>query len=239
MYNYPKVRMSMKNNKRCMLIADDEPKMVKALKDYFKANGFIVLEAYNGGEALDVYYDNAMDIDILLIDIMMPVKDGMAVLKEIRENSSFVPVILISAKGEVYDQLSGFSTGADDYVTKPFSPALLLARVEAVLKRYGKTSQPDIMLGDLAINTVNHTVILEGEILGLTRREYDLLYFFVTNRSMVFSREQLLYNVWGYDFDGGNRTVDTHIRQLRTKLGKYADCIRTIHCVGYQFEVSE
>ena len=229
----------MKNNKKCILIADDETKMVRALKDYFRAKEFFVLEAYNGAEALDIFYENSMSIDVILLDIMMPMKDGLTVLKEIREKYPLIPIILLTAKGEEYDQLSGFAIGADDYVTKPFSPSLLLARVEAALRRFWKTTQTEIIIGNLLINTANRSVLLEGNPVSLTRREYDLLYFFAMNRSIVLSREQLLDNVWGYDFEGGHRTVDTHIRQLRTKLGKYADYIRTIHCVGYQFEVSE
>ena len=229
----------MKNNKKCILIADDEIKMIRALKDFFMAHNYTVFESYDGAETLDVFYENSMYIDVILLDIMMPVKDGLTVLKEIRDKYPLVPIILLTAKGEEYDQLSGFATGADDYVTKPFSPSLLLARVEAALRRFWKTTQTDLTIGKLMINTANRTVLLDGNPLSLTRREYDLLYFFAMNRSLVLSREQLLDNVWGNDFEGGYRTVDTHIRQLRTKLGKYADYIRTIQCVGYQFEVSE
>lgn len=227
----------MRENQRCILIAEDEPKMIRALADFFKANNFYVIEAANGAEALDKFYENNALIDIILLDIMMPVKDGLTVLRELRAEFSLVPVILLTAKGEEYDQMTGFLSGADDYITKPFSPSLLLARVEAVLRRFGKDQRADISVGELVINTANRTVLLEGEALELTRREYELLYFLVRNNSLTFSREQLLDNVWGYDFTGGSRTVDTHIRQLRTKFGKYAHYIKTIHCVGYQFEV--
>ncbi|MGN1444082.1 MAG: response regulator transcription factor, partial [Acutalibacteraceae bacterium] len=194
-------------------------------------------EASDGEQALEVFCEYNTQIDIVLLDIMMPGKDGLSVLDEIRNSFSLVPVILLTAKGEEYDQLSGFSKGADDYITKPFSPSLLLARVEAVLRRFGKSTEKDIVVGNFVICAATRTVLSDGKALELTRREYDLLYFLAVNRSQTFSREQLLDNVWGYDFEGGSRTVDTHIRQLRTKLGKYADCIRTIHCVGYQFEV--
>lgn len=167
----------------------------------------------------------------------MPKLDGLETLKLIRESSSLVPVILLTAKGEEYDQLAGFSCGADDYITKPFSPSLLMARIEAVLRRFGKDSQSDISVGLLSVNAATRTVYLENDELALTRREYDLLYYLIVNRGLTFSREQLLNNVWGYDFEGGNRTVDTHIRQLRGKLGRCADYIKTIHCIGYQFEV--
>lgn len=227
----------MIDNKRCILIADDEPKMVRALRDFFKANGFCVLEAKNGIEAFDVFCAHTNEIDIILLDVMMPEQDGLTTLKEIREASSLIPVILLTAKGEEYDQLSGFSSGADDYITKPFSPSLLMARVEAVLRRFGKDAQKDIVAGELTVNAMTRTVYLSGKELDLTRREYDLLYYLIVNRSLTFSREQLLNNVWGYDSEGGYRTVDTHIRQLRNKLGECADYINTVHCVGYQFEV--
>ena len=227
----------MIDNKRCILIADDEPKMVRALRDFFRANGFCVLEAKNGIEAFDVFCSHTNEIDIILLDVMMPERDGLTTLKDIREASSLIPVILLTAKGEEYDQLSGFSSGADDYITKPFSPSLLMARVEAVLRRFGKDAQKDIVAGELTVNAMTRTVYLSGKELDLTRREYDLLYYLIVNRSLTFSREQLLNNVWGYDFEGGYRTVDTHIRQLRNKLGECADYIKTVHCVGYQFEV--
>ena len=227
----------MLDNKRCILIADDEPKMVRALRDFFRASGFCVLEAKNGIEAFDVFCAHTNEIDIILLDVMMPEQDGLTTLKEIRGASSLIPVILLTAKGEEYDQLSGFSSGADDYITKPFSPSLLMARVEAVLRRFGKDAQKDIVAGELTVNAMTRTVYLSGKELDLTRREYDLLYYLIVNRSLTFSREQLLNNVWGYDFEGGYRTVDTHIRQLRNKLGECADYIKTVHCVGYQFEV--
>lgn len=229
----------MIENKRCILIVDDEPKMIRALRDFFNANGFCALEAENGADAFDLFLEHANEIDIMILDVMMPKQDGFATLKAIRDAASLIPVILLTAKGEEYDQLAGFSAGADDYVTKPFSPSLLLARVEALLRRFGKGLQNDIAAGRLSINASNRTAYLSGKELDLTRREYDLLYYLMINRSLTFSREQLLNNVWGYDFEGGHRTVDTHIRQLRGKMGPCADYIKTIHCVGYQFEVPD
>jgi len=228
----------MNENKRCILVADDEPKMVRALRDFFRASGFYVLEAKDGVETLNVFFENSSIIDIVLLDVMMPRQDGLTTLKQIREASFLTPVILLTAKGEEYDQLSGFSCGADDYITKPFSPSLLMARVEAVLRRFGKDTQSDLVAGQLSINATTRTIYLSGKALELTRREYDLLYYLAVNRGLTFSREQLLDHVWGYDFEGGYRTVDTHIRQLRGKLGDCADYIKTIHCVGYQFEVA-
>ncbi len=227
----------MLDNKRCILIVDDEIKMVRALKDFFKANGFYVLEAYDGGEALDIYYEYNTKIDIMILDVMMPVQDGFSVLKELRDNVCLVPIVMLTARGEEYDQLKGFRCGADDYIQKPFSPSLLLARVNAVLRRFGKASSDEIIAGELTINTSKRTVCLSKKEIELTRREYELLLYLVVNKSITFSREQLLNNVWGYDFEGSIRTVDTHIKQLRIKLGTCADYIKTIHCVGYQFEV--
>lgn len=228
----------MIENRRCILIVDDERKMVRALKDFFKANNFYVLEAYDGGEALEKYYEYGSGIDIILLDVMMPVQDGFSVLKELRDYACLVPVIMLTARGEEYDQLKGFHCGADDYIAKPFSPSLLLARVEAVLRRLGKSSCDEITAGVLTINLNNRNVFLNKKEMELTRREYDLLLYLVINKSITFSREQLLDNVWGFDFDGSIRTVDTHIKQLRVKLGEYSDYIKTIHCVGYQFEVT-
>lgn len=228
---------NMINENKCVLIADDEPKMVRALSDLFKANGFCVIVSYDGEEALERFYELNTQIDIIILDVMMPKLNGFEVVKEIRQGSSLVPVIMLTARGEEYDQLQGFHCGADDYISKPFSPSLLLARVDAVLRRFGKSNEKEISAGELTINTLARTVMIGSRALDLTRREYELLYFLVINRSMIFTREQLLDSVWGYDYDGSLRTVDTHIKQLRTKLGEYSDYIKTIHCVGYQFEV--
>ncbi len=227
----------MIENKRCVLVVDDETKMVRAIRDFLTAHKFCVLEAFDGESALDVYYANNAVIDLVLLDVMMPKKDGFEVLEELRENSSLVPVIMLTARGEEYDQVKGFSSGADDYITKPFSPSLLLARVEAMLKRMGKGVEDEMKKGNLRINSVMRTAQCGEKELELTKREFDLLLFFMTNTSLIFSREQLLNSVWGYDFDGELRTVDTHVKQLRTKLGEDSTCIKTIHRVGYKFEV--
>lgn len=227
----------MIDSQKCVLIIDDEVKMTRALTDFFKANNYFVLEAHDGESALSIFYEYGNQIDIILLDVMLPKVDGFSVLEEIRSASPFLPVIMLTAKTEECDQLRGFAKGADDYVTKPFSPTLLLARTEAALRRFGKQTQREISIGEIIIRPMERTVVLDSEILELTRREYDLLYFLVINKSLPFTREQLLNHVWGYDFEGSLRTVDTHIRQLRAKFGKYADYIKTIHCVGYQFEV--
>ncbi|MDR0424826.1 MAG: response regulator transcription factor [Clostridiales Family XIII bacterium] len=226
----------MFDKKLCIMIADDEAKIVKALKDFFKANGFHVLGAADGAEALDIFYENNTKIDIILLDVMMPFVDGFSVLREIRE-TSLVPVIMLTAKGEEYDQIKGFQCGADDYIPKPFSISLLLARVEAVLKRAGKGKNDEIAVGDMRINVMGRSLYISDLRVELTPKEFDLIHYLILNKNMALSREQILNSVWGYDFEGDVRTVDTHVKQLRNKLGPYAACIKTVHKVGYQFEL--
>lgn len=226
----------MFEKKHCILIADDEQKMVRALTDLFLAKGYRVIPAYDGEEALDKYLEHSTEIDLLLLDVMMPKLDGFEVVREIRDTQSLVPIIMLTARGEEYDQLKGFSYGVDDYISKPFSPLVLLARVESVLRRVGKDVQSRITVGCLSVDSSNRRAFVDGEEIELTRREYDLLFFLVTNKSIIFTREQLLNNVWGFDYEGSLRTVDTHIKQLRMKLGKAGEYIKTVHCIGYQFE---
>jgi DNA-binding response OmpR family regulator len=225
----------MINDKLCLLIADDELKITKALCDFFKANGFHVLSAADGGAALDLYYENNTRVDLVLLDVMMPVQDGFSVLKEIRSNS-LVPVIMLTARGEEYDQIKGFKYGADDYIPKPFSLSLLLARVEAVLKRVGKDKSNELVAGELRISVLKRAASVGSARLELTPKEFDLLHYLVLNKNVALTREQILNAVWGYDFEGELRTVDTHVKQLRAKLNEYSIPIRTIHKVGYQFE---
>jgi DNA-binding response OmpR family regulator len=225
----------MFDGKPCILIVDDEAKITKALKDFFSARGYHALEAFDGGEALDVFYENSTKIDLLLLDVMMPVADGFSVLKEIRRDSR-VPAIMLTARAEEYDQITGFRYGADDYIPKPFSTSLLLARVEAILKRAGKCRDGDIEAGPLRVSPARRAVSLGDKSVDLTPKEFDLLYCLVTNRNRALTREQILNEVWGYEFDGDARTVDTHIKQLRGKLEACGACIRTIHRVGYSFE---
>jgi len=226
----------MINDKRCVLIVDDDIKILRSLKDFLKGNNFYVLEATDGKMALDVFYENNTKIDMILLDVMMPNIDGIEVLKEIRK-SFLVPVIMLTARGEEYDQLKGFKNGADDYIPKPFSPSLLLARMEAVFKRMGKSEANDLSAGKIRINILKRSVTVNDAQVALTPKEFDLLYYFVLNRGLILSREQILDSVWGYEFAGDFRTVDTHVKQLRNKLADCAGYIRTIHRVGYQFEV--
>ncbi len=229
----------MVGSKRCVLVVDDEVKMVRAIHDLLKAHDFFVLRAYNGEEALEVFYERNAEIDLIVLDVMMPQLNGYEVLENLRQNHALTPVILLTARGEEYDQVKGFQSGADDYITKPFSPSLLLARVEALLKRMGKTAQSDLVRGQLVISVAKRSVLCAGSSLQLTKREFELLLFLASNPSLIFSREQILDSVWGYDFEGESRTVDTHIKQLRTKLGNEAAYIKTVHRIGYQFEVPD
>ena len=226
----------MFGEKRCVLIVDDDTKILRSLKDFLVSNAFFVLEATGGKKALDVFYDNNTKIDMILMDVMMPVMDGFAVLKEIRQ-TSFVPVILLTAKGEEYDQLNGFKQGADDYIPKPFSPSLLLARMEAVFRRVGKNGTNELSAGGIRLSTLKRLVTVDNMVLELTPKEFDLLCYFLLNQGLTVSREQILDTVWGYDFDGDFRTVDTHVKQLRMKTGNCSGYIKTIHKVGYKFEV--
>ncbi|MDR2089502.1 MAG: response regulator transcription factor [Clostridiales Family XIII bacterium] len=225
----------MLDGKPCILIVDDEAKITRALRDFFVARGYRVFVAYDGGEALDVFYEHGTKIDLLLLDVMMPVADGFSVLKEIRRDSS-VPAIMLTARAEEYDQITGFRHGADDYIPKPFSTSLLLARVEAVLKRAGKDRAGEIEAGPLRISPARRFVSLGEKRIELTPKEFDLLCCLASNRNKALTRERILNEVWGYDFEGDARTVDTHVKQLRGKLKACGEYIKTVHRIGYRFE---
>lgn len=227
----------MVQEKRCILVVDDEVKMVRVLKDFLRMKGFHILEAFDGQEALDVYYENNQIIDLILLDVMMPICDGFEVLAQLQQNQVKTPVIMLTAKGQEYDQLQGFQYGAIDYITKPFSTAILLARMESVLKRTGKGTEDTLNIGDIICNPTKRIVLIQDMEIELTKREFDLLHFFMNHVSIIFTREQLLDHVWGYDFDGEFRTVDTHIKQLRVKLLHMGGSIKTVYRVGYKFEI--
>lgn len=226
----------MKDGKRCVLIVDDDTKIVRGIGDLLKSRGYAVLTAYDGQAALDQHYAYNAEIDIILLDVMMPICDGLSVLTALRQQHAATPVIMLTARSEEYDQLQGFSYGADDYIPKPFSPSILLARMEAVLKRTQAPIDCDLASGSLKMNPVMRSCLCDGVALELTKREFDLLYFLMQHPAAIFTRAQLLDQVWGYDYIGEQRTVDTHIKQLRMKLGTHADCIKTVHRVGYKFE---
>ena len=215
-----------------ILIVDDEELIRTVIREYLQLDGYEVDEAANGEEAVEKAFQN--DYSLIIMDIMMPKKDGYQACKEIKAKKD-IPFIMLSARGEEYDKLIGFDIGIDDYVTKPFSPKELVARVKALLKRsYGEESS--LKFGGLEIDDKAHDVLVDGEKVSLTPKEYDLLKYFVTNKNIALTREQLLTNVWGYDFYGDDRTIDTHVKTLRKNLGNYGDMIKTVRGVGYKFE---
>ncbi|MTI66350.1 MAG: response regulator transcription factor [Firmicutes bacterium] len=219
-----------------ILIVDDEAKMRNLIKIYLKREGFLVKEAKDGEEALDKFHLD--DFSLILLDIMMPKIDGWTVCRKIRQTSE-VPIIMFTARGEEYDKLFGFELGVDDYITKPFSPKEMLARVKAVLKRTYKTSNESIKVEDILLKPQSRQLFINNKEVYLTPKEYDLFLLLIKNINIVFTREQLLNKIWGYDFLGDSRTVDTHIKQLREKLKGYKNYIKTIWGTGYKFKVGD
>ncbi len=218
-----------------ILIVDDEALIREVIREYLLLEGYEVDEAQDGDDAINKCKLN--DYALVIMDIMMPHKDGYQACKEIKAMKD-IPFIMLSARSEEYDKLIGFDLGIDDYVTKPFSPKELMARVKAVLKR--TTQESDLyQFETLVIDDKAHEVIIDGENIYLTPKEYDLLKYFVSNKNIALSREQLLTNVWGYDFYGDDRTIDTHVKTLRKNLGKYGDYIKTVRGIGYKFETNE
>lgn len=218
-----------------IMIAEDESRIRRMLKDFLTSCNYKVVEAVDGKQAMEIFYSGNSKIDLILLDVMMPYMDGFEVLAQIRE-VSLVPIIMLTAKSQEYDQLFSFKHGADDFVSKPFSPVILLAHIEAVLRRCKNANEEIKAIGEIKIDKISMVVTLCDKRLYLTPKEYDLLVYMVNNMDMVLSREQILNEVWNYDYIGDGRTVDTHIKQLRSKIGsKY---IRTIHGRGYRFEVS-
>lgn len=215
-----------------ILVVDDEVLIREVVKEYLQFDGFSVDEASNGEQAVELGLQN--DYNLIIMDIMMPKKDGYQAVKEIKKIKD-VPVLMLSARGEEFDKLFGFDLGVDDYVTKPFSPKELVARVKAIIKRNEK-SGTKLEFGGLVLDDKAHEVSIDGKIVNLTPKEYDLLKYFVSNNHIALSREQLLTNIWGYDFYGDDRTVDTHVKTLRHQLGKYGQYIKTVRKVGYKFE---
>ena len=216
-----------------ILICDDEELIRNVIKEYLLLDNFIVDEATDGEMALNKVKNN--NYDLVIMDIMMPHMDGYTACKEIKKIKN-IPFIILSARGEEYDKLIGFELGIDDYVTKPFSPKELIARVKAILKRNNKSEESKIIFDGLEIDTLAHEVKVDNKRVSLTPKEYDLLKYLIENKNIALTREQLLTNVWGYDFYGDDRTVDTHIKTLRNSLGKYRKFIVTIRAVGYKFE---
>ena len=218
-----------------ILIVDDEENIRKVIREYLEFEGFLCFEASNGEEAIKMCKENSYDL--IVLDIMMPKIDGFTVAKEIRKKQS-VPIIMLSARSEEYDKLYGFDVGIDDYVTKPFSPQELVARIKANLKRNTIMNEEISYLG-LKIDTLGHNVYVDNKKINLTNKEYELLLYLIKNKNIVLTREQILNNVWNMDYLGEERTIDTHIKTLRSLLGKYKTLIVTVRGVGYKFEENE
>lgn len=219
-----------------ILIADDEERMRRLVSDFLKKQGYSVVEAENGKQALE-YFDNMeQSFSLIILDVMMPVMDGWEVLRCIRERSK-IPVIMLTAKSTESDELLGFGLGADEYISKPFSPMILIARVQAVLKRYNVAITEKKEYAGLEIDEIAHTVHADGEEIELTPKEFELLIYLCNNIGIALSRDKILNSVWDYEYFGDVRTVDTHIKKLRLKLGQKGDFIQTIRGLGYKFEV--
>ena len=215
-----------------ILVVDDESLIREVVKEYLQLDGFLVDEAEDGNKAVELALQN--EYNLIIMDIMMPKKDGYQAVREIKAVKD-APVLMLSARGEEFDKLIGFDLGIDDYVTKPFSPKELVARVKAIIKRNEKSGMK-LEFGGLVLDDKAHEVTIDGKAVNLTPKEYDLLKYFVSNNHIALSREQLLTNIWGYDFYGDDRTVDTHVKTLRHQLGKYGNYIKTVRKVGYKFE---
>lgn len=219
-----------------ILIVDDEARMRKLIKDFLNAKGYNTLEAEDGEEAIISFEENENKISLILLDVMMPKLDGWSVLRKIRQTSQ-VPVIMLTARGEEQDELFGFELGVDEYISKPFSPKILVARIEAILKRiYGEPSEIKDY-GGILIDQEGRTVTVEGKQIELSLREYELLKYLLENENIALSRDKILNNVWNYDYYGDSRTIDSHIKKIRHKLGKKGKYIKTIRGIGYKFEV--
>ncbi len=221
-----------------ILVVDDESRMRKLVRDFLVKKNFDVIEAGDGSEALDLFY-NTKNIALIILDVMMPKIDGWQVCKEIRETSK-VPIIMLTAKGDERDELQGFELGVDEYISKPFSPKILVARVEAILRRSNIAAEDDMIeAGGIVVDKAAHSVLIDGEAVDLSFKEFELLSYFLENQGLALSREKILNHVWNYDYFGDARTIDTHVKKLRSKMGTKGDYIKTIWGMGYKFEVSE
>ena len=218
-----------------ILVVDDEARMRKLVKDFLTNKGFQVIEAADGEEAVDIFF-NQKDIALILLDVMMPKMDGWEVCKTIRKYSN-VPIIMLTARGEERDELQGFNLGVDEYISKPFSPKILVARVEAILRRSNVMGTESTEVGGIRIDKAARQVTVDGNPVDLSYKEFELLNYFIENQGLALSREKILNNVWNYDYFGDARTIDTHVKKLRSKLGPKGEYIKTIWGMGYKFEV--
>ena len=222
-------------NKLKILVVDDESRMRKLVSDFLEKQNFAVLEAGDGSEALDIYFDN-QDIALIILDVMMPKMDGWQVCREVRGYSK-VPIIMLTARSDERDELQGFELGVDEYISKPFSPKILVARVEAILRRTNQvTDDETIEYGGITIDKAAHVVSIDGNPIDLSYKEFELLTYFMENKGIALSREKILNSVWNYDYFGDARTIDTHVKKLRSKLGDKGDLIKTVWGMGYKLE---
>ena len=219
-----------------ILVVDDEERMRKLIKDFLNAKGYKILEAEDGEKALEIFELNKEKIDLVILDVMMPKVDGWTVLRKIRQEAK-TPVIMLTARGEEQDELFGFELGVDEYVSKPFSPRILVARIDAILKRIKGESKQVRNFDGIEIDEIGRTVTVDGKPIELSLREYELLKYLLDNEKVALSREKILNNVWNYDYYGDSRTIDSHIKKIRHKLGKKGRYIETIIGIGYKFEV--
>ena len=221
-----------------ILVVDDESRMRKLVKDFLTKKNFQVLEAGNGEEAMDIFYEEK-DIALIILDVMMPKMDGWEVCREIRKNSK-VPIIMLTARSDERDELLGFDLGVDEYISKPFSPKILVARVEAILRRTGQANPEDVLsAGGIVIDKAAHLATVDGNPMELSFKEFELLTYFLENEGIALSREKILNSVWNYDYFGDARTIDTHVKKLRSKMGEKGEYIKTVWGMGYKFEVDE
>ena len=219
-----------------ILVVDDESRMRKLVKDFLTKKNFQVLEAGDGEEAMDIFYEEK-DIALLILDVMMPKMDGWEVCREVRKNSK-VPIIMLTARGDERDELLGFDLGVDEYISKPFSPKILVARVEAILRRTGQAGAEDVLsAGGIVIDKAAHLATVDEKPMDLSFKEFELLTYFLENQGIALSREKILNSVWNYDYFGDARTIDTHVKKLRSKMGDKGEYIKTVWGMGYKFEV--
>ena len=219
-----------------ILVVDDESRMRKLVKDFLTKKNFQVLEAGDGEEAMDIFYKEK-DIVLIILDVMMPKMDGWEVCREVRKNSK-VPIIMLTARGDERDELLGFDLGVDEYISKPFSPKILVARVEAILRRTGQAGAEDVLsAGGIVIDKAAHLATVDEKPMDLSFKEFELLTYFLENQGIALSREKILNSVWNYDYFGDARTIDTHVKKLRSKMGDKGEYIKTVWGMGYKFEV--
>lgn len=222
-------------NKLKILVVDDESRMRKLVKDFLEREGYVVIEAGDGEEALECFYKHK-DIELIVLDVMMPKMTGWEVCEEIRVNSK-IPIIMLTAKSEEKDELKGFNLGVDEYISKPFSPKILVARISAILRRSSVIEEEELLeVNGIEINKGAHTVEIDGKMIELSYKEFELLSYFIENKGLALSREKILNNVWNYDYFGDARTIDTHVKKLRSKMGDKGEMIKTIWGMGYKFE---